>query len=126
VHGRGFRLRRYVTTAPTVEDLEAVGEASGRPCLPTLVVLRCASLEEDRRRKVLAQGPIEDIIIALSRNRWLRVIPRSTAFALTASAEDPIRIAAPSEPTTSWRAASANRVRAAAQTMDAQHALHLE
>jgi TolB-like protein len=123
VHGRGFRLRRQVAAASEVGDVEAVGGASGRPSLPTLVVLPCASLDEDGRGKVLAQGLTEDIITALSRNRWLRVIPRSTAFALSGTAEDPASIA---------RAIGAdyivagsvrrdgNRVRAAAQTIDAR------
>ena len=124
VHGRGFRLRRQVPAAPASEDAVGLsGEASGRPGPPTLVVLPCASLDEDGRGKVLAQGLTEDIITALSRNRWLRVIPRSTAFALSGSAEDPTGIA---------RAVGAdyivagsvrhdgNRVRAAAQTVDAR------
>ena len=56
--------------------------------MPTLVVLPCASLDEDGRGTVLAQGITEDIITALSKTRWLRVVPRSTASALQRVAED--------------------------------------
>lgn len=89
VHGRGFRLRGHP------DGLEAaVPELpQGRTGLPTVLVLPCASLDPDGRGSVLAQGMSEDIITALSKNRWLRVVPRGTAFALERSLEDPSGIA---------------------------------
>ena len=95
VHGRGFRLRRQVAGSgedAAAAERSAAGDA--RPGgMPTLVVLPCASLDPDGRDSVGAQGMTEDIITAISRNRWLRVIPRSTAFALERSLTDPAEIA---------------------------------
>jgi len=123
VHGRGFRLRRQKADAPEGEDAGAIsGAATGRKGLPTLVVLPCVSLDPDGRGALLALGMTEDIITALSKTRWLNVIPRSTAVALSNTAKEPAEIA---------RAAGAdyvvtgsvrrdgNRVRIAAQTIDA-------
>jgi len=123
VHGRGFRLRRQTTGSTEGDDAGTTGGAeTGRKGLPTLVVLPCVSLDPDGRGTMLAQGMTEDIITALSKTRWLKVIPRRTAFALTRSGEEPAEIA---------RAAGAdyvvtgsvrrdgNRVRIAAQTIDA-------
>ncbi|WP_157999680.1 winged helix-turn-helix domain-containing tetratricopeptide repeat protein [Allomesorhizobium alhagi] len=90
VHGRGFRLRRQLVPggADAAEPLPG-----GRTGMPTLVVLPCTSLDQDGRGRVMAQGLTEDIITALARNRWLRVIPRSTAFALERSSDDLAEIA---------------------------------
>ncbi|QDZ02366.1 tetratricopeptide repeat protein [Nitratireductor mangrovi] len=123
VHGRGFRLRRQ-TAPPEAAGPDSDGRAAAaRTGPPTLVVLPCTSLDDDGRGTVLAEGMTEDIIAALSRNRWLRVIPRSTAFALTGMGDEPAEIA---------RTAGAdylvagsvrrdgNRVRVAVQTLDAR------
>lgn len=85
VHGRGFRLRRETRAAAPEVMPDRVG-------LPTLVVMPCTSLDLDGRGRVLAQGITDDIITALSRNRWLRVVPRTTAFALRREAEDAAEI----------------------------------
>lgn len=123
VHGRGFRLRRQAASAEDTGAATGKTDAPERRGQPSLVVLPCASLDDDGRGTVLAQGMTEDIITALSKNRWLGVIPRSTAFALGGAAKDSAEIA---------RAAGAdymvtgsvrrdgNRVRVAVQTIDAR------
>jgi TolB-like protein/Flp pilus assembly protein TadD len=94
VHGRGFRLRRRMALdTPAEANTAPAASALGRTGPPTVVVLPCANLDADGRGTVLAQGMTEDIITLLSKNRWLRVIPRSTAFALHRAAEEPADVA---------------------------------
>ena len=94
VHGRGFRLRRRVAAeAPRHDGPAPASVALSRTGPPTVAVMPCANLDADGRGTVLAQGMTEDIITLLSKNRWLRVIPRSTAFALHRASEEPADIA---------------------------------
>src|SRR5690606_17685516 len=95
VHGRGFRLRRRLLAdrAAAAGTDTAEPQSAGRTGMPTLVVLPCTSLDQDGRGTVMAQGLTEDMITALARNRWLRVIPLGTAFALDRSAGDRTEIA---------------------------------
>ena len=119
VHGRGFRLR----ADPAAHDQPEAAPIAGRTGLPTLVVLPCASLDQDGRGTVLAQGMTEDMITALSRNRWLRVIPRTTAFALERTGDDPAEIArkAGADYLVSGKVQrEGNRVRITVQTIDAR------
>ncbi|SEM28201.1 TolB amino-terminal domain-containing protein [Roseovarius azorensis] len=121
IHGRGFRLRRRVASAQESEARVSGSTASARTGLPTLVVLPCTSLDSDGRGTVLAQGMTEDMITALSKNRWLRVIPRSTAFALNRIAENPAAIACTAGADYMVAGSvrrSGNRVRVAVQTID--------
>lgn len=117
IHGRGFRLRRQAGHDPEPVVPE------GRSGTPTVVVLPCVSVEQDGRGAIIAQGMTEDIITALSRNRWLRVVSRSTAFALgTAEAsrgEVAAKLGADYVVTGSVRRAG-NRVRTTVQTIDAR------
>src|SRR5690606_22465630 len=84
VHGRGFRLRGQSAAPAEAEVTPAVG----RTGLPRVAVRPCASLDQDGRGTVLAQGITEDMITALSKTRWLCVIPRTTASALQRTAAD--------------------------------------
>lgn len=117
VHKRGFRLRRQAAASVEVET------GAGRTGMPTLVVLPCTSLDQDGRGTVLAQGMTEDVITALSKNRWLRVIPRNTAFALGRLAEDPAEItrkAGADYLLAGTVRRDGNRVRITVQTVDAR------
>jgi TolB-like protein len=91
VHGRGFRMRSSVahdaSTPPTAERYHAIGG-------PTVAVLPCRSLDPDGRGMIVAQGLTEDVITALSKNRWLRVIARSPAFALGGNPDGIAEVAA--------------------------------
>lgn len=92
VHGRGFRLRSDAQDARSSAQRPATGEPLALPQTdtprPTVAVLPCANLDEDGRGAILAQGLTEDLINALSKNRWLRVITRSPAFALSRATDD--------------------------------------
>jgi DNA-binding winged helix-turn-helix (wHTH) protein len=140
VHGRGFRLRRRVAAEPGT-DLTATEAAeaaeggaqsetsAGRTGPPTLVVLPCTSLDPDGRGTVLAHGMTEDIITALSKNRWLRVIPRNTTFALQRMADDPVEVARKAD--ADYVVAGSvrpdgNRVRTTVQVTHARNMPHLE
>ncbi len=90
VHGRGFRLRNGA-------DGDAAAHAAGRDAEPAtlaeaarpcIVILPCAGLGGDERGRLIAEGFTEDLINALSRNRWMSVITRSAAFALGRSGEE--------------------------------------
>jgi TolB-like protein/class 3 adenylate cyclase len=94
VHGRGFRFIPEVRTPPAdasgkerdraEETLQAVRQR------PTVAVLPFANLNRDSSEDYLADGITEDIIVALSKNRWLTVIARNPAFAFRNS-NDSIR-----------------------------------
>ncbi|WP_160170950.1 winged helix-turn-helix domain-containing tetratricopeptide repeat protein [Lutibaculum baratangense] len=118
VHGRGFRLR-----SEPLEGLPSEADASGgRAAFPTVVVLPCTSLDQDGRGRVLALGISEDIIVALSKARWLRVVPRSTAFSMVGTAEDLTKVAGKTGAdylVTGSVRRDGNHVRVTVQTLDA-------
>lgn len=93
VHGRGFRLRATPAEAaggpPATARLPEAAD-TGRP---TLAVLPCANLDEDGRGAVIAQGLTEDLINALAKTRWLDVVARNPAFALSRAGDDTGEIA---------------------------------
>lgn len=86
IHGRGFRLREDPvapeTTAATPDIPAAQGELAS-----CVAVLPCATPGDDGRGAVIAGGLTEDLINALSRNRWMRVVARNPAVALGRSGE---------------------------------------
>lgn len=86
VHGRGFRLRKAVFKtegAPKIPETTA-GRDDPAPCV---VVLPFAAPGDDGREALIAGGLTEDLINALSRNRWMRVVSRNSAFVLGRSVE---------------------------------------
>ncbi len=124
IHGRGFRLLEQATVAAAVPDSGTAGSSvAERMGMPTVVVLPLASLDHDGRGSLLAQGMTEDVITALSRNRWLRVIPRTAAFALESSSFDPAELARKAGAdylVTGTVQRVGNRVRITIQTLDAR------
>ena len=76
VHGRG-----YMFVAPVEDDTRAAGAASRRRsgAYPVLAVLPFANLAAEPGREHVAEGLTHDIITALSKHRWLRVLTRATA-----------------------------------------------
>jgi TolB-like protein len=83
VHGRGFRLRskfaNEASKSPSATpDADGVYHDGG----PTVAVLPCESLDPDGRGTIVAQGLTEDLITALAKHRWLKVIARNPVFAL--------------------------------------------
>ena len=96
VHGRGFRFVAPVERAGrTAGDQVDVGHRreinSAAATKPSVAVLPFANLNRDADEDYFADGIAEDIISALSRNRWLTIVARNSAFAFRASNES-IRI----------------------------------
>lgn len=89
VHGRGFRLRReFGSTVPAGNPTSDVEPRDGEGRLvPCVAVLPCAAPGGEDRGAVFAEGLTEDLINALSRNRWMRVVTRNVAFAIGRSGE---------------------------------------
>jgi TolB-like protein/Tfp pilus assembly protein PilF len=77
VHGRG-----YMFVAPVEADAPPLQPAHGRN--PTLAVLPFANLTADPGQTHVAEGLTHDIITALSKHRWLRVLTRATVAAYAA------------------------------------------
>ncbi len=86
LHGRGFRF------VADVKDREPVGTPSPDNSFeekslkavtvkPSVAVLPLSNLSGDPSEDYLSDGITEDIITALSKNRWLTVIARNSAFA---------------------------------------------
>lgn len=89
VHGRGFRLRRTLAgreAGPASPD-EGHAPTSAGDLTPCVAVLPCSASGDDGRGGVIAGGLTEDLINALVRNRWMRVVTRNSAFALGQSGE---------------------------------------
>src|SRR5262245_30995650 len=71
----------------------AIGDAKGAPTLalpdkPSIAVLPFQNLSGDPEQEYLADGVVEDIIMALSRMRWLFVIARNSSFTYKGQAVD--------------------------------------
>ncbi len=94
VHGRGFRLRARALE-PAGRDPETGPPAAPPPpaaarlaaprattARPVIAVLPCTAIGTDLHTGLLAAGLTEDMINALTRHRWLRVITRNPAVAL--------------------------------------------
>ena len=86
VHGRGFRLRKHLVASERASEIPHAPLERKDP-IPCVTVLPCAAPGEDERGAVIAGGLTEDLINALSRNRWMRVVTRNAAFALGRSGE---------------------------------------
>lgn len=86
VHGRGFRLRTALFDTEDVPRRPGTAVDRDDPA-PCVAVLPCAAPGDDGREALIAGGLTEDLINALSRNRWMRVVTRNSAFALGRSGE---------------------------------------
>jgi len=96
VHGRGFRFVASIenvgrTAADQVDGERRREIRSTMATKPSVAVLPFANLNRDTDEDYFADGIAEDIISALSKNRWLTIVGRNSAFAFRAS-NDSIRI----------------------------------
>ena len=96
VHGRGFRFVAPIeNVSRTAGDRVDVGRrresSSAVATKPSVAVLPFANLNRDSDEDYFADGIAEDITSALSKNRWLTIVARNSAFAFRAS-NDSIRI----------------------------------
>lgn len=89
LHGRGFRFVAPIDGGAKLAP-PAPGEAD-RPLSaarkPSIAVLPFLNLANETGEDYIADGIAEDIITALSRNRWLTVVARTSAFAFRDSRE---------------------------------------
>jgi len=81
----GFRFVSEIqadgAAAPPGTEDQYEEQPQARPHKPTLAVLPFANLSAAQDQKYLADGITEDIITALSRNRWLLVLSRNATIA---------------------------------------------
>jgi TolB-like protein/Flp pilus assembly protein TadD len=79
----GYRFAGHVQAAAGVAaDTLPRDDRSAEPSeRPSIAVLPLANMSGDAEQDYLADGITEDIIIALTRFRWFRVIGRSSSFA---------------------------------------------
>lgn len=86
VSGRGYRLVGVGASpaAPTPEP----SEARPLPDRPSIAVLPFQNMSSDPEQEYFADGMVEDIVIGLSRIKWLSVIARNSSFAYKGRAVD--------------------------------------
>lgn len=100
IHGRGFRfiapIEQTQTEHPARPEQDSdtlppamieVGTLPERAKKPSVAVLPFANLNGDPEENYFADGITEDITTALSKNRWLIVIARNSAFAFRNSSD---------------------------------------
>ena len=92
IHGRGFRFVAPLHDGPggmaPLRGQENESPAfSGIGNRPSVAVLPLENLIDDHSQDYFADGITEDVTTALSKNRWLAVIARNSAFAFRNSTE---------------------------------------
>ncbi len=80
-------LRAYALSSGT-RTASRSGEGLPLPGKPSIAVLPFDNLSGDRDQDYFADGMVEEIIIALSRIRWLFVIARNSSFSYKGRAVD--------------------------------------
>ncbi len=76
------------STSPATSDEAKISPALALPDRPSIAVLPFQNLSGDPEQEYLADGVVEDIIMALSRMRWLFVIARNSSFTYKGQAVD--------------------------------------
>ncbi|MNQ25313.1 Transcriptional regulator HilA [compost metagenome] len=132
---KGFRFVAEIAfSAPHATDLSALAlqpEAAvavpALPSGPSIAVLPFVNLSADPEQDYLADGVVEDIIAALSQNRWLFVVARNSSFTYKSRVVDVKQVGRELGVRYvlegSWRKAS-NRVRITGQLIDATTGAH--
>ena len=88
-HGRGYQFIGALSAGDTgtgsfvAAHKESKPQAAAEDQRPCIVMLPLASLGIDAHLSVLPEGLSHDIILGLSRLRWLRVIARASSFQFT-------------------------------------------
>lgn len=133
VSRKGFRFAADVREA---DSLASMGQSSldspkpgegfsampPLPSKPSIAVLPFVNLSGDTEQDYLADGVVEDIIVALSQYRWLFVVARNSSFTYKGKVEDVKQVSRELGVRYvlegSWRKAK-NRVRITVQLADA-------
>ena len=125
VPGRGYQLTTAAGTEPTGKPISA------RPPLPerpSIAVLPFTNMNHDPDHEYFSDGIAADIIIELSRIRWLFVIARNSSFTYNSQPVDVREIARELGVRYILEGSvrrSGNRVRVTAQLIDAETASHI-
>jgi TolB-like protein len=109
----------------TGEDAGASARRSGRPERPSIVILPLVNSSEEHGQDYLADGITDDIITALTRFRWFRVIGRSSSFAYKGQPTDIKQVARELNVSYALEGSvrrSGRRVRVSVQLVDAETA----
>ena len=128
LRGRGLRFVGDVRQAADAAAGATVAEFPPLPDRPSIAVLPFTNMSGDSGQEYFAEGMVDDLLIALSRIRWLFVIARQSSFAYRRSALDirtigrelGVRYVVEGSVRT-----SRNRVRITAQLIDAQTNSHI-
>jgi TolB-like protein len=91
----GYRFVGSVHVLDFVVDSAspAAGQRADQPERPSIVVLPFANVSGDKEQEYLADGITEDIITALTRFRWFRVIGRNSSFVYKGKSADSKQVA---------------------------------
>jgi TolB-like protein len=91
----GYRFVGSVHVLDSVVDSAspAAGQRADLPERPSIVVLPFANVSGDKEQEYLADGITEDIITALTRFRWFRVIGRNSSFVYKGKSVDSKQVA---------------------------------
>ena len=77
----GYRFAGSVRAGDaTGDDVPALDKSAALPERPSIAVLPFANVSDDKEQEYLADGLTEDLITALTRFRWFRVIGRNSSF----------------------------------------------
>src|SRR6516225_1104850 len=126
VPGRGYRLLR--APEPTATDNTGAEPSAPVAGQPSLAVLPFLNLSGDLEQEYFADGMVEEIITALLRIRWLPVTARNSSFTYKGQNVDVKRVGRELGVRYVLEGSvrrSRNRVRIAAQLIDASTGAHL-
>ena len=128
VPGRGYRLSDLtgLRSAPLAEGL--MPPQQPLPDKPSIAVLPFQNMSGDPEQEYFADGMVEEIITALSRIRWLFVIARNSSFTYKGQAVDVKQVGRELGVHYVLEGSirrGGNRVRIAAQLIEAQAGTHL-
>ncbi len=92
VHGRGFRFVAKIENSQSANLTGMLGGLGANAIdalasKPSVAVLPFANLSGEASENYFSDGITEDITTALSKNRWLTVIARNSAFAFRDSSD---------------------------------------
>jgi TolB-like protein len=82
VHGQGYRFVagvRHIDGPQSTHDFSADGDETNRSDRPVVAVLPFENMSAEPSLAHVAGGLTSDVVTALSKHRWLRVVPRPTA-----------------------------------------------
>ncbi len=116
------------TSAGGTATTEAARPGLPLPDKPSIVVLPFTNLSGDPEQDYFADGMVEDIIVGLSRIKWIFVIARNSSFAYKGRAMDVKQVSSDLGVRYVLEGSvrrSANRVRITAQLIDAASGAHI-